>query len=102
MKESINLCSLKIGESGIITSPPKKEKTPASSADSMTLRLLDLGFCDGEKVKCVMKSLSRRGPKAYLIKGSVIALRDSDSKKIQVCPEAEKESAAIIRRAYEN
>lgn len=99
MEEYVNLSSLRIGESGIIALEQQNEKNPD---DSMSLRLLDLGFCDGEKVRCVMESLSQRGPKAYLIKGSVIVLRASDSAKIMVMLASEKETAAITRRAYEN
>lgn len=99
MEEYVNLCFLREGESGIIASGPQNEKNPD---DGMAMRLLDLGFCEGEKVRCVMESLSHRGPKAYLIKGSVIVLRASDSAKIRVIPASEKEAAAITRRAYEN
>lgn len=44
-------------------------------------RLLDLGFAKGAKVKCISQS-PLGDPKAYLIRGAVIALRCEDSKKI--------------------
>lgn len=41
-------------------------------------RLQDLGFTEGERVECV--AVSPLGdPKAYLIRGAVIALRSEDS-----------------------
>ena len=46
-------------------------------------RLLDLGLIDGTKVECVLKS-PFNDPLAYLIRGTVIAIRKSDSQKIEV------------------
>ena len=49
----------------------------------MRRRLIDLGFSAGSLVSCV--GIAPLGePKAYLIKGSIIALREDDSKKIIV------------------
>ena len=45
---------------------------------NITERLRDLGISDGEEVMCVMKSPLGE-PSAYLIKGSVIALRQEDA-----------------------
>ncbi len=46
-------------------------------------RLLDLGFVPGEIIKCVLVS-PFKDPKAYKIRGNVIALRNLDAKKIEV------------------
>lgn len=46
-------------------------------------RLYDLGFVSGSKVKLILVSPSKL-IKAYLIKDTVIALRDSTSSKIEV------------------
>lgn len=46
-------------------------------------RLLDLGFVPGTKVKTVLLDFSGN-LKAYEIRNTVIALRDSDSEKIVV------------------
>ena len=46
-------------------------------------RLMDLGFVKGATVKAVHQSPSKN-PKAYLIKGAVIALRNCDAKEIVV------------------
>lgn len=46
-------------------------------------RLRDLGFCEGESVKCVRKALMS-SPILYYTKGSYIALRKRDAKRIGV------------------
>ena len=46
-------------------------------------RLMDIGILPGSVVSCVLSSPSGN-PKAYLVKGSVIALRKCDSDMIEV------------------
>ena len=49
----------------------------------MRRRLLDIGLVENTKVKCVC--ISPQGdPKAYLIRGSVIAIRNVDSREILI------------------
>lgn len=48
---------------------------------SMRRRLLDLGLAPNTKVECVGKS-PLGDPKAFLIRGAVIALREDDCRKI--------------------
>lgn len=48
---------------------------------SMRRRLLDLGLAPDTKVQCVGKS-PLGDPKAFLIRGAVIALRQQDCEKI--------------------
>lgn len=50
-------------------------------AGSIRRRLLDLGLVEHTEVTCVGCS-PRRDPKAYLIRGAVIAIRSEDSSKI--------------------
>lgn len=50
-------------------------------AKDMKRRLMDLGFTEGAEVTCV---LCGSGIKAYLVRGAVIALRNEDSRKVQV------------------
>lgn len=50
---------------------------------NMRRRLFDLGFAPGSEVICTGKSLFGN-PRAYLIKGSIIALRRSESDKIYI------------------
>lgn len=46
-------------------------------------RFLDLGFIPGEGVECVLIS-PFKDPKAYRIKGNIIALRNSDASNVEV------------------
>ncbi len=46
-------------------------------------RLMDLGFISGEEIEFFAKSILG-DPKAFLIKGAVVALRRNDCKKIRV------------------
>ncbi len=48
--------------------------TPSSLRD----RLYDMGFSDGTSVECIAAA-SFKGPKAYLVRGAVIALRKDDA-----------------------
>ena len=50
---------------------------------TMRRRLFDLGFLPGEEVKCVLIS-PFHDPKAYLINGNMIALRNIDARGIMV------------------
>ena len=71
----MHLSDLKINDIGII----KK----INSFDSEVRRLYDLGFVVGSQVSPILISPSKL-IKAYLIKDSIIALRDSDAFKIEV------------------
>lgn len=76
MNESvINLTCLKPGECGIIERLDNK--------GSMRRRLMDLGFAKGSEAACI--GVAPLGdPRAYLIKETVIALREEDSDLIKV------------------
>ena len=50
-------------------------------------RLNDLGLVPGTKVKCTLIS-PLKDPKAYLIKGTQIAIRNQDAKTVQIFCEA--------------
>lgn len=54
----------------------------------MYRRFQDLGLIEGTLVRCLMKS-PLGDPKAYLIRGAVIALRKSDSDTVTVDPAAD-------------
>ena len=49
-------------------------------------RLNDIGCINGTEISCLFKSPSG-DPTAYLVRGSVIAIRNKDSKKIEICEE---------------
>lgn len=66
----IPLCDMKKGERAVI----KKLETKGD----LRQRLMDIGFIEGTKVSCVR--ISPFGdPKAYLVRGAVIALRKEDA-----------------------
>lgn len=69
------LDKLKINESAFIDS--------IDITDNFRRRLLDLGFIKGSKITALYKSPSKN-PTAYLIKGTVIAIRDEDAHKIKI------------------
>ena len=48
-------------------------------------RLCDIGLVEGTKIKCVGQS-PMGDPRAYLIRGAVIAIRNCDGKAITVSP----------------
>ncbi len=74
-KKTGRLGDLEIGKEALIAQTP--------SEGDLAGRLLDLGFCKGERIVCVMKS-PLGDPRAYLIRGALIALRYSDAEKIRV------------------
>ena len=54
-----------------------------SPEGSMRRRLLDLGLTPGAAVRCLFAAPSGN-PRAYLIRGAVIALRNQDAKYVCV------------------
>lgn len=54
-----------------------------NSSGIIRRRLMDLGVLPGSIISCVLSSPSGN-PKAYLIKGSVIGIRNSDASFIEV------------------
>ncbi|MGM9522666.1 MAG: ferrous iron transport protein A [Oscillospiraceae bacterium] len=48
-------------------------------------RLLDLGFTPGARVTCLFAAPSGN-PRAYMVRGSIIALRSSDAAGIAAVP----------------
>lgn len=57
-------------------------------------RNLDLGLVSGTKIKMLFESHCKN-PKAYLIRGAVIALRNEDANKILVKVLKEKETVSL-------
>lgn len=76
MTDVIKLNTLRPNGGGIITEV-------SHSDASMTRRLDELGFTAGAPLRCVGRSPAG-GMGAYLIKGAVIALRDSDAEAVSV------------------
>ena len=52
-------------------------------------RLTDLGFTKNSRITCLFSSMWN-DPRAYEVKGSVVALRKSDAQKIRCFPEGVK------------
>jgi ferrous iron transport protein A len=70
-----NLGELRVGESARIIS--------VDTADGIRRRLLDVGFVVGTSVECIGRS-PLGDPKAYRIRGKVIAIRDRDAKGVLI------------------
>lgn len=51
--------------------------------ENIKRRLMDLGIVRGTEIKAILKSPSGN-PKAYEVRGSVIAIRSEDAKKIEI------------------
>ena len=69
----MNLQSLAPGESGFVEKIDMK--------GGMRRRLMDLGLIEGTRVECVGAAPSGE-PKAFFIRGAVIAIRKEDCEKI--------------------
>ena len=75
MKELVPLSELKAGTISTIDS--------LNSPDHMRRRLMDLGFSSGTSIKCVQCSPAG-DPVAYMLRGTIIALRNEDACHILV------------------
>ncbi len=71
----MRLCDLSVGQSATVEA--------LLSGGTMRRRLLDIGLISGTPVTCVGRSPGG-DPAAYLIRGAVIAIRDSDSADILI------------------
>ena len=75
----LTLSALPLGESAFVTH--------ISAKPDMKCRLTDLGLVPGTKVTCMARSPAG-DPRAYLIRGSLIALRQADADGIRLEREA--------------
>ena len=71
----MKLSELNSGEKAYIVS--------ISGDSGISRRLLDIGLIPGTKVECVLVSPSQN-PKAYMIRGAVIAIRNEDAFDIEI------------------
>lgn len=62
------------------------------AGDALTRRLFDLGFVPGCPIRCLFAAPSG-DPRAYRVRGTVIALRQSDAAGIAVLPLREEDAA---------
>ena len=65
----------------------------------MRRRLIDMGLIEGTTVECVGKS-PLGDPKAYLIRGAVIALRAEDASKVSITEPDGKDPMTIDPRRF--
>lgn len=71
----IPLCDMEMGQKGRVTKLETEKE--------LRKRLMELGLLEKTTVECVRKSPAG-DPKAYLIRGAVIALRNKDAKTVFV------------------
>ncbi|MBQ6860112.1 MAG: ferrous iron transport protein A [Clostridia bacterium] len=74
----MTLNDLKVGDIGNVTF--------IDETSNLYQRFIDIGIIKGTKIECVLKS-PFGNPKAYLIRGAIIAIRDSDAKRIGITKE---------------
>lgn len=77
MNNTITMNVLEVGQSA--------EVVKLNTKGDMRRRFMDLGLIEGTAVACVGQSPAG-DPKAFLIKGAVIAIRQEDSSTIAVKP----------------
>lgn len=53
---------------------------------AMRRRLLDLGFTEGARAECLFDS-PQGDPRAYRVRGTVIALRNRDARGVLISPD---------------
>ncbi len=75
MYETMCLSALPEGESGYVTE--------VHAGPAMARRLTDLGLVRGTRVTCVLRSPAG-DPRAYLIRGALIALRRADADGVRL------------------
>lgn len=75
MEDGKKLCQLRVGESGRVVS--------IELEDDMRRRVQCLGLSVGTKVSCYA-SAPAGDPRAYIIRGTTIALRRVDAQKIKI------------------
>lgn len=61
----------------------KAKVSKVSKNSNLYRRFLDLGITNGEVVECVSESFFKN-PRAYLIRGAVIAIRNDDAECVEV------------------
>lgn len=75
-EQLINLSKLPLNENGIIHE--------IKCEGNVKRRLLDLGLVKGTNIIPVLVSPSK-DPRAFLVRGTIIAIRKEDAKNIKVC-----------------
>ena len=77
MEKGIGLNTLCPGEIAVVKS--------LNSSGALRRRLLDMGIVEGTRVECL--GMSPGGdPRAFLVRGAVLAIRDQDCRDIMIYP----------------
>lgn len=66
-----------------------------SATGAMRRRLQDLGLIEDTEIECVGRS-PLGDPAAYLIRGAVVALRDTDAAAVDVAVETLREDSIVL------
>lgn len=66
-----------------------------SATGAMRRRLQDLGVIEDTEIECVGRS-PLGDPAAYLIRGAVVALRDTDAATVDITLEPEREESPVL------
>ena len=74
----MTLNNLKIGDVATVTY--------VDETSNLYQRFIDMGIINGTKIECVLKS-PFGDPKAYLIRGTIMVIRDCDASKISITKE---------------
>lgn len=74
-----DLGALRAGETAVVTE--------VEDGNDMHRRLEDIGFTGGAQVRCLFAAPSGE-PRAYLVRGAVMALRHEDAARVRVRQEA--------------
>lgn len=69
-----------------------------SASEQIQSRLQDLGFISGTRIQCLHKSYAQDNT-AFLIRGTVIALRQEDAQNIQILPDSGQNNGKVIALA---
>lgn len=75
MGDFVSLCDLNVNDCCVVLK--------LNSSGIIRRRLMDMGVLPGSNIRCVLSSPSGN-PKAYFVKGSVIAIRNSDALDVEV------------------
>lgn len=76
--KALTLDKLRVGQRGVVSA--------LLAEGSMRRRMIDLGIVDGTEIECVGESPAG-DPRAYLIRGAVIAIRAKDAKGVCIAEE---------------
>ena len=74
--EEFTLDKLRVGERGVVKA--------LLMGGGMRRRMIDLGLVEGTCIECVGKSPAG-DPRAYLVRGAVIAIRARDAREVCLC-----------------